>query len=60
VDIYVPGCPPRPDAIIEGIARAAALLGQTERRPLTDEDVKDFEPCAGCEAANVEGEASCK
>lgn len=39
VDVYVPGCPPRPDAIIEGIVRAVEILAQkrngaaTETRP---------------------------
>jgi Ni,Fe-hydrogenase III small subunit len=26
VDIYIPGCPPRPNDIIEGIAKAVATL----------------------------------
>lgn len=37
VDVFVPGCPPRPDAIVRGIATAASLLSERYTNPAPSE-----------------------
>jgi membrane-bound hydrogenase subunit mbhJ len=38
VDVFVPGCPPRPDAIIQGIAKAAEILAERGTNPPPEPD----------------------
>ena len=36
VDVYIPGCPPRPEALIEGILQLEQKLTGTRRWPVVD------------------------
>lgn len=55
VDLYVPGCPPRPEVIIEGITR---LLGEIKHTVAAEPDAGADEPLGPGAAGDTAGAAS--
>jgi NADH-quinone oxidoreductase B subunit len=44
VDVYIPGCPPRPEAIVDGIIQLLTHLRDGNRRPARKEAVMEEVP----------------
>ena len=42
VDVYIPGCPPRPEAVIDGIIKIQDLVGNESLRRRSSERYSDL------------------
>src|SRR2546426_6385678 len=58
VDVYIPGCPPRPEALIEGIMKVQQLVEEGARAAQAGARVRRPDSAAGGGVAVASGEAN--
>jgi len=58
VDVYVPGCPPRPEQVIDGILQIQAMVGKESLRRRNSPEYKEMMKKYGFESEQAVGSGS--